>query len=120
MEKLSTSHIGEIKRVPINIEEIANFDNEDEFTGLAVDLMVETGSYVCVASCTMGTKPMWDRDRAAVCGNMVRLYKLLHSVLDQTCQRRQETGFILSRLVFETLVNIRYMIREFSPELVES
>lgn len=120
MEELSASDVAGIERVVVNLEEIAKFTKEDQFTGLAVSLMIETGSYVCVAACTMGTKTVWDRDRAAICGNMVRLYKLLHSVLDQTCQRRQETSFILSRLVFETLVNIRYMIKEFSSELIES
>jgi hypothetical protein len=120
MEELSSSSLAEIERVVVDPDEIAKFHNEDEFTGLAVRLMVETGSYVCVAACTMGTKSAWDRDRAAICGNMVRLYKLLHSVLDQTCQRRQETSFILARLVFETLVNVRYMIQEFSSELIDS
>ena len=120
VKELSPSNLPEIERVAVDIEEISKFTQEDEFTELAVRLMIETASYVCVAACTMGTKPVWDRDRAAICGNMVRLYKLLHSVLDQTCQRRQETSFILSRLVFETLVNIRYMIKEFSSELIGS
>lgn len=120
MEELSLDNLPKIERVAVDAEELAHFSHEEDFTELAVRLMIETGSWVCVAACTMGTKPVWDRDHAAICGNMVRLYKLLHSVLDQTCQRRQETSFILSRLVFETLVNIRYMIKEFSPELIDS
>lgn len=119
MKELSPDNLPEIDRVAVDLDEIANFTREDDFTELVVKLMVETASYVCVAACTMGAKPVWDRDRAAICGNMVRLYKLLHSVLDQTCQRRQETSFILSRLVFETVVNIRYMIRKFSSELID-
>ncbi|PSH65785.1 hypothetical protein CU103_03965 [Phyllobacterium sophorae] len=77
------------------------------------------GHYVCVAASTLGDSPVWDRDRAAICGNMVRLYKLVHTVLDQTTQRRQEAAFIFARLVFETLVNIRYMIEHFEPQLID-
>lgn len=120
MEELSPANLPDIERVAVDAEELAKFSHEDGFTELAVRLMVETSSWVCVAACTMGSKTVWDRDHAAICGNMVRLYKLLHSVLDQTRQRRQETSFILSRLVFETIVNIRYMIKEFSPELIDS
>jgi hypothetical protein len=120
MDELSADSLADIERVVIDVEKMSKFGSEEEFTALAVSLMIETGSYVCVAACTMGTKPTWDRDQAAICGNMVRLYKLLHSVLDQTCQRRQETSFILARLVFETSVNIRYLIDNFSPELIDS
>ena len=35
----------------------------------------------------MGSKPVWDRDHAAVGGNMVRLFKVLSAHLDQTVQR---------------------------------
>ena len=119
MKLLTAENLPEIERVEVHSEEMSKFKNEDDFTGLAVSLLVETGSYVCVAASTMGTEPVWDRDRAAICGNMVRLYKLVHSVLDQTCQRRQETSFILARLVFETLVNIRYMIENFDPALID-
>jgi Family of unknown function (DUF5677) len=109
-----------VERVEVDQDKIAKFEDENAFTGLAVNLMIETASYTCVAACTMGDKPEWDRDHAAVCGNMVRLYKLLHSVLDQTTQRRGETSFILTRLVFETLVNIQFLIFNFSKELIDS
>ena len=119
MKPLTAENLPKIDKVVVSPDEMAKFKREDDFTGLAVDLMIKTASYVCVAANTMGAKPIWDRNQAAICGNVVRLYKLLHSVLDQTCQRRQETSFILVRLVFETIVNIRYMIEHFSPELID-
>jgi hypothetical protein len=109
-----------IDRVEVDTAAIAGFTSEEQFTELAVRLMVESASYTCVAACTLGSKPVWDRNQAAVCGNMVRLYKLLDAVLDQTCKRRQEVSFILARLVFETIVNIRFLIQEFSTELIDS
>jgi hypothetical protein len=69
---------------------------------------------------TLGGHEKWDRDTAAIGGNMARLYKMLSAFLDQTVQRRRETSFVFARLVFETVVTIRYLIKYFSPELVDS
>jgi hypothetical protein len=52
--------------------------------------LVESASYVCIAANTTGKEPSWDRDQACVGGHMVRLYKLLDSLLDQSVKRRQE------------------------------
>ena len=51
---------------------------------------------------------------------MVRLSKLLSAFLDQIVQKRNETGTIISRLAFETIVNVRYLIANFSPEVINS
>jgi hypothetical protein len=109
-----------VERVEVDLDKIAAFETEEEFTSLAVSLMVEVASYSCVAAATLGASRSWDRDRAAVGGNMVRLYKLLDSFLDQTCKRRGEITWILGRLIFETAVNIRYLIANFSKELIDS
>ncbi len=119
MRQLTAENLPDIKKTKVDADEMTAFEREDDFTGLAVDLMIETGSWVCVAASTFGEKPVWDRDRAAIGGNMVRLYKLVHTVLDQTTQRRQESAFIFARLVFETLVNIRYMVQHFDPKLID-
>lgn len=112
--------VPEIERVEVRQEALTSFKTESEFTSLAVSLMVETASYCCVAAGTLGADPTWDRDKAAVGGNMVRQYKLLDSFLDQVCQRRDETSMILARLVFETTVNIRFLIKNFSKSLIDS
>jgi hypothetical protein len=51
---------------------------------------------------------------------MVRLYKLLHGLLDQLCQRRGELSLLFMRLIFEELINIQFLIKEFSSHLVDS
>ncbi|WP_255696590.1 DUF5677 domain-containing protein [Aurantimonas sp. HBX-1] len=119
MQPLTVENLPEIERTRVDADEMAAFEHEDDFTGLAVDLMIETGCWTCLAASTLGENQTWDRDRAAVCGNMVRLYKLIHTVLDQTTQKRQESAFIFARLVFETLVNIRYMVQNFHPKLID-
>ncbi len=93
---------------------MAAYTREWDFVILASELLREVTSYVSVAACTLGLAPAWTRDQAAVGGNMVRLSKLLSAFLDQTVQKRMETSTILSRLAFETIVNVRYL-RELLP-----
>ena len=107
-----------IKKVPVQKDDIAAFKDEDDFNRLAVSLLIEAGCYVCVAANTTGEHEKWDRDTAAIGGNMVRLYKMISALLDQTTQRRRDTSFIFARLVFETVVTVRYLIKYFSPDLV--
>jgi hypothetical protein len=109
-----------VERVEVDPAKIAAFTTEEDFVSLSVSLLVEVASYSCIAATTMGASPVWNRDRAAVGGNMVRLYKLLGSFLDQTCQPREEISWILGRLIFETAVTIRYLIANFSKELIDS
>ena len=117
---MSTNEELRIEAVPIDPEEIRKFVGEDQFMELSVRLLVETASYVRIAACTLGSSSSWDRDHAAVGGNMVRLYKLLHGLLDQLCQRRGELSLLFMRLVFEALINIQFLIKEFSPQLIDS
>jgi hypothetical protein len=109
-----------IEVTPVDRDQIRRFTHEDQFNELSVRLLVETTSYVCVAACLVGQRGSWDREHAAIGGNMVRLYKLLHGVLDQVSQKRGELSFIFVRLIYEALINIRFLISNFSPELVAS
>jgi hypothetical protein len=118
-DKLGHS-VPEVQRVEVNEAQTASFKSEREFTSLAVSLLVETASYNCIAAGTLGKTKSWNRDTAAVGGNIVRQYKLLDAFLDQVCKDRDETAMIMARLVFETTVNVRYLIKHFSPSLVDS
>jgi hypothetical protein len=109
-----------IEAVTVDAEQMRKFTREEEFNTLAVHLMVETASYVCAAACMISDPSPWDRDHAAVGGNIVRLYKLLDGLLDQLCQCRGEIVFILMRPVFETLINVQFLIQNFTPETITS
>jgi hypothetical protein len=50
---------------------------------------------------------------------MVRLYKLISAMLDQTVHHRRETSFIFARLAFETIVAIRCLLQEYDPALID-
>lgn len=110
----------EVQRTIVDREIIAGFTSEWDHMAVAVDLLREVASYVCISACIMGSQPSWSRDQAIIGGHAVRLFKLLSALLDQVCQRRRETADILLRLVFETSVNARFLIQEWSAELADS
>jgi hypothetical protein len=112
--------VPEVERVELDKVKLSSATTETEFTAAAVSLMVETASYSCLAAGALGPKSTWDRDNAAIGGNVVRQYKLLDAFLDQICKDRDETAMIMARLVFETTVNIRFFVQHFSKPLVDS
>ena len=120
MDQLATETLPKIEKTNVDSEAIAKFTSEADFMGLTVSLAIETGQYVCVAASTTGVEPTWNRDQAAIGGNMVRMYKLIDAMLDQTCKHRGEMSFLLARLVFETVVNVRFLIENFSTPLINS
>lgn len=105
----------------IDNEAISQFKSEDDFTGVSVKILIEVGSYICIAGniFPIETKS-WTMNQAIVGGHLVRLYKFISAMLDQTCQHRRETSFVFSRLVFECIVNLRYLIKNASEELFRS
>lgn len=109
----------EIKRVDVDPDALRLFTDEDDFTGLGVQLLIEAGSYVVLAHSLMDGDGGWDRDDAILGGLMVRLYKLINALLDQVCQRRAEIAQIMCRLAFETVVDVRYLLRTMHAELAD-
>lgn len=115
------SILSEIEKTELDFEAIAEFKSEDDFTGLSVSLLVETGSYVCVAaSILLDDAKSWNRDQAVIGGHFVRLYKLISALLDQTCQHRREISFVLARMAFECIVNATFILKNYSEELLFS
>lgn len=124
MEGFSTpwrEQLAEIMQVEINPKVIEGFESEGHYVGLAVDLTIEVGSYVCVAASISRNKEMtWTRDEAILGGHLVRLFKLLDALLDQTCRHRRETSMVIARLIFECVVNLRYLVAHASSDLFRS
>jgi Family of unknown function (DUF5677) len=115
----NSSPFPKIDRVEVSPEKVAGFTSERGYVGLGLELMIEAGSYVTIATNILGPEGTWTREQAAIGGNMARLCKLLSAVLDQTVQHRLETSFIFARLAFETIVAIRYLLQEYDPTLIE-
>ena len=118
---MNEPHIPHIRRVEIDESLVRQFESEEDFTGLAVDILVEVTSFVCLAGSLLPAgRQAWNRDEAVIGGHLVRLYKLINAILDQTCQQRRETSFIYCRLAFECIINLRYLIAHASDELFRS
>lgn len=108
----------DIKRCNIDSDAMNLFDSEDDFMKLSVDILVEVGQYICLVACFLpGDRKAWSLSEAIVAGNLVRLYKLISAFIDQTCQKRREITVGLGRMVFECIINIKYLIKNASPEL---
>jgi hypothetical protein len=104
--------IDSIKPTDVSSVRTDAFASEDDFNGLAVELLIEVGSFICVAGNFTPAKTLrWDRNQAVLGGHLVRLYKLISALLDQICQHRREITFIIARLAFECIVNIRFLIK---------
>lgn len=109
-----------IKLTEIDTENLRTTNSESDFISVAVQLLIEAGSYVCVAASLMpADTKRWSRNQAIIGGTLVRLYKLISAILDQTCQHRGETAFVFLRLAFEAIVNVKFMIEKADPELFD-
>ena len=94
--------LNDIQAVAVDDDVIAAYTSEHQFNALTVELLKEVGSFVCVAASVLpGDTKRWSRDQAIYGGHLVRLFKLIFGLLDQTCQERSETTFILSDIEHE-------------------
>ena len=110
-----------MKRVEVDPAVVGAFTHEGQYIGLSVDLLIEVGSYVCIAgNIVPPSGKAWNRHEAVLVGHLVRLYKLISALLDQTCQHRRETSFIFARLAFECIVNTMFLIKNDRSEIVNS
>lgn len=112
--------VNEVQHVTVDEEILLKFSREDDFNKLGFDLLKEAGSYLIIASCLMPETKYWNRDQAIIGGNAVRLYKLIAAFLDQVSQRKEEVSFVMMRLIFETIINISYLIKNSSKQLFDS
>lgn len=110
----------EIEPVKIDQQALKDAADESVYVGLGVDLLVEAASYLTVACSIYPDERGWNLEQAIVGGNGVRLHKLVQAFLDQTCQHRREITEILSRLIFESCVNVRYLIDQSDADLSDS
>lgn len=109
-----------IDAVEVSEELVRSFGHESEFNAISVELLKEATSYLTISCNIYPPSKNWNKLQAAVGGSGIRVFKLVSAYLDQTCQNRREISEILSRLIFETAVTIRYLIAHQEPEMVES
>jgi uncharacterized protein DUF5677 len=119
--KVFLEQVDSIKPTDVSLLRTDAFTSEDDFNRLTVELLIEVGSFICVAGNLMpATTRRWDRNQAVLGGHLVRLYKLLNALLDQICQHRREITFIIARLVFECIVNFRFLMKFGDASMYDS
>lgn len=108
-----------IEKIQVNEEVISKYKSEDEFTGLAFELLKEIGKVTVVLSSVQpsddGIKPRkWNRNEAILGGLLVRIGKLQRGILDNAMKRQREIISILIRCLAETAINLKYLIHKNS------
>lgn len=115
------STLAGIEQTPVDENELKTFTNERQHFTVAFNLFREAASYVCLlASTTVGYKPTWNVGQAVLGGHLVRVFKLMCFVMEESIERRAELLSILTRLLAEGVINIRFLLQNFSKELIDS
>lgn len=115
------STLAGIDKTTVDEAEITSFTKEGQHYGVAFNLFRETAGCVCIlASTTIGPTPTWDVGQAVLGGHLVRMFKLMRFVMGESIEHRDELLSVLVRLLAECVINLRYLIRNYSPELIQS
>lgn len=59
---MSESPFPTIERTDVSADRLKAFKSERDFIGVGVDLMIEAGSYVCIAANILGSDRKWTRE----------------------------------------------------------
>lgn len=115
------SALASIEQTTVEERMLKELSNEWGHFTIAFNLFREAASYLCIlANTTVGYKPTWNVGQAVLGGNLVRMFKLMCFVMEESIERRAELLWILARLLGEGAINLRFLIRNFSEELINS
>lgn len=115
------STIAAIKRTRVDEAELGSFAREGQHFGVAFNLFREAASYVCVlANVSVGPSQAWSVEQAVLGGHLVRMFKLMRFAMEESIEHREEMLSVLVRLLAECVINLRYLVRKSSPELIRS
>ncbi len=102
-------------RTAVSIDSMREFADEEPFMVQSVNILEQTRkSTMLLASLITTDKEskfeLWDQRRTILAGLLIRSYKLIDAFLDQTCKKRQEIASILARCVFESTINLTFLL----------
>jgi hypothetical protein len=109
-----------IDRTIIDEGALSDVEDEHPFNEIGVGLLKECASYVITASSIQRPDRHLNFREAVIAGNGVRLFKLLTGFLDYTCAHQRELTEIFGRLMFETLVTIKFVSHFGDNEVLNS
>lgn len=115
------STLADIEKTRIEGTELASFARESQHFEVAFNLFREAASYVCVlANVTIGPIQVWNVEQAVLGGHLVRMFKLMRFAMEESIEHREEMLSVLVRLLAECVINLRFLVRNYSPELIRS
>ncbi|MHB1195191.1 MAG: DUF5677 domain-containing protein [Longimicrobiales bacterium] len=115
------SEIAAIDRTQVDEEALLAATSEQEHLRVAYDLTREGTSLIgIVASITEKPGSYWSAEEAVVGGQMVRVFRLLRALLEQVRADRAEIAWVISRMIVETVISVRYLLAHGDTEVVRS
>jgi hypothetical protein len=115
------STLATIEKTRVDASELSSFTRENQHFGVAFNLFREAASYVCVlANVTVGPTQAWNVEQAVLGGHLVRMFKLMRFAMEESIEQREEMLSVLVRLLAECVINLRFLIRNSSPDLIRS
>lgn len=113
--------ISAIDRTPVDAVALLASSSEQEHQRVAYELTREATALVGLAgAATEDPERYWTVEEAVVGGQVVRLFRLLRALLEQVRASRSEIGWVISRMIMETVINIRFFLKHKDPALVAS
>lgn len=111
----------ELDRTNVDEGELRSYVKESQHYGIAFHLFRETAGCVCIlANTTVGLLPTWNVEQAVLGGHLVRMFKLMGFAMEESIEHRDELLSVIIRLLAECVINLRYLIRNNSAELIQS
>jgi hypothetical protein len=117
MDQLLDS-LNEISHETFDPNELQNLGNENEFIRLGNNYFIESNAVLMLILGIRSTDGLRIH-QAIIFGQMVRLHKLSIGFLDMTKDRKSELSSIFSRSIFETAINLMYLMKTNDPEIFD-
>jgi hypothetical protein len=110
--------VKDIDRVPVDEANVKTFTRSSQYLELAFNLIRETAQWVTLFAGLGGG--MWNVRDAILGGHLVRLSKLLRSLLDNMDEDREEIAWVILRLNAECVINFRFLLLNAAEDTVFS
>jgi len=109
--------------IEVDFNLLAKTNNEDDFLVQSVNLSNEVINNVFLI---LGIKEDGDPKKLEIChhkailyGLMLRAIKLFRAYVEMLCKNRDEAEYIIGRAIYESLINVKYLIQMNSNELFD-
>lgn len=103
-----------------NFDKLKTSNSESDYVEASFNYLRET-TIICVIlgnslrSDDHKNPKKWSRNEAIICGSLLRIAHLLNGFLSEIVNHRMETAMIFERSIYETCINIMYLVKKNDP-----